>query len=108
MRPLRRYHHWTRGVFAVTADNAAPTTRARCASARWARCRLSTEIAGGLSDLGSLQDVPDFAPSVAVELIDPCYLLLADGRQAVIATDVIDDLQHALPVGAILHAKFRD
>src|SRR5262249_10227990 len=27
----------------VTADNAGPTTRARCASARWARCRLSTE-----------------------------------------------------------------
>jgi hypothetical protein len=29
-------------------------------------------IAGGLNDLCNLQDVPDFAPSVAVELIDPC------------------------------------
>jgi len=65
-------------------------------------------IAGGLSDLGNLQDVPDLTPSVAVELIDPCYLLSADGRQAVITTDIIDDLQHAFPVGAILHAKFRD
>ena len=65
-------------------------------------------IAGGLSDLGSLQDIPDFAASVAVELIGPCFLLSADGCQAVIATDIIDDLQHAFPVGAILHAKFRD
>ena len=63
-------------------------------------------IAGGLSDLGNLQDVPDLTPSVAVELIDPYYRLSADGCQAVIATDIIDDLQHAFPVGAILHAKF--
>ena len=81
----------------MTADNAGPPTRARCAE---------YGIADGLSDLGNLQDVPDFAASVAVELIDPCYLLSADGRQAVIATDIIDDLQHAFPVGAILHAKF--
>jgi len=104
MRPHRRYHHWTRGVFAVTTDKCRihdPRAVRFCAvGALGNRC--------GLSDLGSLQDVPDFSPSVAVELIDPCYLLSADGRQAVIATDIIDDLQHAFPVGTILHTKFRD
>ena len=108
MRPHRRYHHWTRGVFAVTTDKCRihdPRAVRFCAVGA---LQAEYGIAGGLSDLGNLQDVPDFAPSVAVELIDPCYLLSADGRQAVIATDIIDDLQHAFPVGAILHAKFRD
>src|SRR5215468_6485204 len=58
-------------VFAVTADNARPTTRARWLLRGAGALQAEYGVAGGLSDLGNLRDVPDFAPSVAVELIDP-------------------------------------